>query len=331
MCISTLRTNERTPKTLPYVVAELSKACANASKSMRKHLIVQHNYHDHAQDEAPSASDAQHALEDHTLSHNAFPLKLFEMLSLVDRDGFAHIVSWQPHGRCFVVHKPNEFKAILPRYFKLSKVASFQRQLNLYGFMRLTRGMDKGGYYHELFLKDRIWLAQKIQRVKVKGTGVRAKSNPAQEPNFWNMTWVNGEHSSSNSAVQSMEISSPRPVVTSTPHVDDCTTSVVSHDEEENTVTHPQHERNEIVSLPPQPPKSLEPQENTLVSSWGMPFYYLPRSPTSHHTIPSTKSTIIEDNLDDILGSMDFDEVVRDLLDDSKGQTFADLLERAAA
>ena len=120
----------------------------------------------------------------------AFPIRLYEMLSCAELDGFADIVSWQPHGRCFVVHKPEEFKEILPCFFKLSKVPSFQRQLNLYGFTRLTRGLDKGAYYNELFLRGKPWLCHTIQRIKVKGTGVRAKSNPTQEPDFWSMTWA---------------------------------------------------------------------------------------------------------------------------------------------
>jgi hypothetical protein len=116
------------------------------------------------------------------------------MLETVAAAGNEHIVSWQPHGRCFVVHKPKEFVELLPSYFKLSKLASFQRQLNLYGFQRLTRGRDRGGYYHELFLKGKIFLAHSIQRVKVKGTGVRARSNPDQEPDFWAMPWVNNNN-----------------------------------------------------------------------------------------------------------------------------------------
>jgi HSF-type DNA-binding len=114
-----------------------------------------------------------------------FPVKLYEMLIRVEDEGLNRIVSWQPHGRCFVVHDPVQFKALLPNFFKLSKIASFQRQLNLYGFQRLTVGVDKGGYYNELFLRNRPDLVLKIQRVKVKGTGVRAKSNPKEEPNLY--------------------------------------------------------------------------------------------------------------------------------------------------
>ena len=44
-----------------------------------------------------------------------FPVKLHYMLSEIEADGLAHIVSWQPHGRCILVHKQEEFvKRILP-------------------------------------------------------------------------------------------------------------------------------------------------------------------------------------------------------------------------
>jgi len=81
----------------------------------------------------------------------AFPLKLHAVLDQVERDGLADVVGWQPHGRCFVVRQPREFvDVVMPRYFRQTKLTSFQRQLNLYGFSRLTRGPDAGGYYHEV-------------------------------------------------------------------------------------------------------------------------------------------------------------------------------------
>lgn len=46
---------------------------------------------------------------------HTFPVKLHYMLSEMDADGLTHVVSWQPHGRCFMVHDPNEFvRTILP-------------------------------------------------------------------------------------------------------------------------------------------------------------------------------------------------------------------------
>jgi len=163
-----------------------SMAHNNGSKK-HAHIIVQHNYHDHSHDSSEMYSE-EHPVRGGVTT--PFPLKLHEMLHKVESHGLEHIVSWQPHGRCFVVHKPQEFVQLLPNYFKLSKLASFQRQLNLYGFQRITKGYDKGGYYHELFLRNRMFMAHAIQRIKVKGTGVRARSNPAQEPDFWNMPWV---------------------------------------------------------------------------------------------------------------------------------------------
>jgi hypothetical protein len=92
-----------------------------------------------------------------------------------------------------LVHKPKDFvKEIMPLYFKQTKLTSFQRQLNLYGFCRLTSGQDRGGYYHELFLKDRQFLCKRMIRTRVKGTGFKCVNNPMSEPNFYEMSFVKG-------------------------------------------------------------------------------------------------------------------------------------------
>ena len=75
----------------------------------------------------------------------------------------------------------------LYRYFKLGKLSSFQRQLNLYGFNRITRGPDATGYYHEYFLRDREYLAKRILRKRIKGTKIKGATNPDLEPDFYAM------------------------------------------------------------------------------------------------------------------------------------------------
>ena len=75
-----------------------------------------------------------------------FPAKLHQMLSDLERqEGGSLIASFLPHGRAFAVHKPRDFvKHIMPKYFRMSRFSSFQRQLNLYEFTRITEGADKG-------------------------------------------------------------------------------------------------------------------------------------------------------------------------------------------
>ena len=57
---------------------------------------------------------------------------------MLEDTSWAHVVSWGPHGDCFVVKDMNEFtKTILPRMFKHSNFASFVRQLNKYDFHKV--------------------------------------------------------------------------------------------------------------------------------------------------------------------------------------------------
>lgn len=115
-----------------------------------------------------------------------FPERLYTMLNQVEKDGEEDVVSWQPHGRCFIVHQPKKFvEEVMPKYFRQSKLTSFQRQVNLYGFRRLTAGKDRGAYYHEMFLRGRPDLHRRLVRIRVKGTGFKSASSPGTEPDFY--------------------------------------------------------------------------------------------------------------------------------------------------
>jgi hypothetical protein len=87
------------------------------AKMNERHFVV-HNYHDHAND-----SDQHEEVDQEDPNQRrrggvsvAFPVKLHAVLDQVEADGLAHVVSWMPHGRCFVIHDPKEFvDHIMPR------------------------------------------------------------------------------------------------------------------------------------------------------------------------------------------------------------------------
>ena len=113
----------------------------------------------------------------------AFPLKLHETLSQIEKHGHGDIIGWMPHGRSFRIHMQKEFaEIILPRYFVMTKKSSFLRQLNLYGFNRFSAGPDQGSYYHEKFLRGLKFLCRRMTRQKVNGNRIRSAGNPDDEP-----------------------------------------------------------------------------------------------------------------------------------------------------
>lgn len=165
-----------------------SRRIFNESIHREEKSVIQHDYHDHSTEDETSCKKRIVSRGGVT---TPFPMKLFSMLEHIDEvdQDLSDVISWLPHGRAFKVHKPKKFAdTVLPRFFHQNKYASFQRQLNLYGFSRITRkGADRGSYYHEYFLRGKKFLCNSIHRFKVKGTGARRSSNPDAEPDFYNM------------------------------------------------------------------------------------------------------------------------------------------------
>lgn len=161
-----------------------SKSTISQNFSKRRH-VVKHAYHDHAFDKDDTESKKKQRKGPRGGVTTPFPVKLHMLL---EENEYADIISWQPHGRCFLLHDPKQFlEIVMPRSFKQTKLTSFQRQLNLYGFSRLTSGPDKGGYYHELFLRGKRQLCTRMIRMRIKGTRTKAASDPESEPNFYDM------------------------------------------------------------------------------------------------------------------------------------------------
>ena len=66
-------------------------------------------------------------------------------------------------------------------YFRHSRLSSFKRQLNLYGFEQINIGPYRGGYYHEMFHRDNPEMCRRMRRVAVKVSGATTLKKKEQE------------------------------------------------------------------------------------------------------------------------------------------------------
>jgi hypothetical protein len=106
-------------------------------------------------------------------SSKNFPETLFDVVSM---DEHAHIVSWLPHGRGFIIHDKQRFASyILPTYFDSAKYTSFTRRLKRWKFTRVPRGPEIGAYYNDNFVRDKPGLVQDM-RYRVEGQADEAKA-----------------------------------------------------------------------------------------------------------------------------------------------------------
>jgi hypothetical protein len=101
--------------------AIMSRHCESGSGAK---LYTPHNYTDHYYDPVCRGDDV--VLKDEQVGYQRrgprggvlvpFPEKLYNMLKMVQEDGFDEVVSWQPHGRCFAVRDPKKFvKEVMPK------------------------------------------------------------------------------------------------------------------------------------------------------------------------------------------------------------------------
>jgi hypothetical protein len=83
-----------------------------------------------------------------TTKDPTFPVKLHLILSNPEH---ADIIAWLPHGRSWRILQQKAFEdRVLPLYFRHGRYSSFARQVNGWGFGRVTRGSDYNSYYHEV-------------------------------------------------------------------------------------------------------------------------------------------------------------------------------------
>jgi HSF-type DNA-binding len=133
--------------------------------------------------------DKEHIYEGKEASTaNNFPLKLHRILERLESESSYDIISWLPHGQAFKVHDVNRFvNELMKKFFHQTKYSSFQRQLHMYNFQRITskQNKDKGSYHHPSFIRGAPDKAASMQRTRVNGKGTRKPGNPLLEPDFY--------------------------------------------------------------------------------------------------------------------------------------------------
>lgn len=92
-----------------------------------------------------------------------FPRKLFQILDEVDED----VIAWtNSQGTSFTIYDMDSFSEnVLLNYFRHQKYSSFQRQLNLYGFHKISKGPETGAYAHDCFIRDKPQLLMGVRRL----------------------------------------------------------------------------------------------------------------------------------------------------------------------
>ena len=89
-----------------------------------------------------------------------FILKLWKMINDSHCD---HLIAWSADGQSFIISDPQKFTQELSKYFKHNNLSSFIRQLNMYGFRKVTSignpgiliGTDDLHFHHPDFIKGK--------------------------------------------------------------------------------------------------------------------------------------------------------------------------------
>ena len=100
------------------------------------------------------------------------PSFVLKLANLLQTEEYHQYVDWGEKGESFVVKDRDSFsRIVLPRYFKHNRFSSFRRQLNLYGFRKVTNvnesllpDDEKDEFRHMFFVKNKLNLLHLIKR-----------------------------------------------------------------------------------------------------------------------------------------------------------------------
>eukprot|EP01082_Thalassiosira_pseudonana_P001936 g1823.t1 g1823 contig11:135361-136474(+) len=119
----------------------------------------------------------------------SFPLKLYNVLQSTCELDSSRVISWLDHGRAFRLHDEKKFMEMVAEtgIFRSTKLRSFTRQLNLWGFRRIQSATTQNSstWYHKLFLRgDPFDTIQHMIRIKIKTGSNIDDGNHKDEPDF---------------------------------------------------------------------------------------------------------------------------------------------------
>ncbi|XP_069478003.1 heat shock factor protein 1 isoform X2 [Ambystoma mexicanum] len=146
----------------------------------------------------------------------AFLAKLWTLVEDPDTDP---LICWSPNGNSFHVFDQGHFaKEVLPKYFKHNNMASFVRQLNMYGFRKVVH-IEQGGllkperddteFQHPYFIRGQELLLENIKRKVTSVSAVKSDDGKGRQDNvsklLTDMQIMKGKQESMDSKLSAMK------------------------------------------------------------------------------------------------------------------------------
>lgn len=132
-----------------------------------------------------------HAMPELGAGVPAFLAKLWKLVEDPETDD---LICWSPSGKSFFIRNQAQFaRELLPHYYKHNNMASFVRQLNMYGFHKkvsvelggLKYDKDEMEFAHQFFCKGHPYSVEHIKR-KIASTKGQDPAHPSIKPELMN-------------------------------------------------------------------------------------------------------------------------------------------------
>ncbi|XP_064414255.1 heat shock factor protein 4 [Latimeria chalumnae] len=144
------------------------------------------------------------------------PAFLTKLWTLVEDPETNHLICWNSNGTSFHVFDQGRFaKEVLPKYFKHNNMASFVRQLNMYGFRKVVNIEQSGlvkperddtEFQHLYFLQGHEHLLEHIKR---KVSVVKSEEMKLRQEDFSRLLYevhlLRNQHDSTDSQIRDMK------------------------------------------------------------------------------------------------------------------------------